>query len=169
MNIWELTDLEELPDDRKNTVIKIYSETGNYPKYGTEGSAAFDIEAKKEIIWKTYQDYHVATVDTGLYTSFSSKYVLKIYPRSGLGFKFQMGLANTVGIIDSDYRGEIVIKLVVPSTVPTELLPKEAGSRIAQAILEEIPRVYFKTLTKEEFENEKNTERGEGGFGSTGI
>jgi len=155
--------------ERENTVIKIYSETGRIPEYGTANSAAFDIEAKEEIKWKTYQDYHVATISTGLYTSFDDKYVLKIYPRSGLGFKYQMGLANTIGIIDSDYRGEIMVKLVVPSTIPTELLPTEAGSRIAQAILEEIPRVYFKTLTKEEFDKEKNTERGEGGFGSTGL
>jgi len=155
--------------ERKNTVIKIYSETGEYPVYGTSGSAAFDISSKNEIVWKTQHEYHIAVVNTGLYTSFSDNYVLKIYPRSGLGFKFQMGLANTVGIIDSDYRGEIIIKLVVPRNVPLDLLPRESGSRIAQAILEEIPKVYFKKLTKEEFENEKNTERGEGGFGSTGV
>jgi dUTP pyrophosphatase len=156
-------------NDRKNAVIEIYSETGIYPKYGTEGSAAFDIEAKEYINWDSYQDYHTAIVKTGLYTKFDSKYVLKIYPRSGLGFKYQMGLANTVGIIDSDYRGEIMVKLVVPTTVPKELLPKDVGSRIAQAVLEEIPRVYFKSLTKEEFNNLENTERGDGGFGSTGT
>jgi len=153
---------------RKNVVIKLYSETGRTPKYGTPGSAAFDIEAKEDFKWEIYGDFCIATVKTGLYTSFEDNYVLKIYPRSGLGFKYQVELVNSTGIIDSDYRGEIVIKLRARRQYIDEL-PTKQYSKIAQAILEEIPRVYFKTLSEEEFENEKNTDRGEGGFGSTGV
>ena len=156
---------------RKNADVEIYSETGRIPQYSTSGSAAFDIEAKEDFEWELDGDFCIATIKTGLYTKFDSDYVLKIYPRSGLGFKYQVELTNSTGIIDSDYRGEIVIKLRSRTKYIDEL-PTKKFSRIAQGILEEIPKVNFKVLTKKEFQYLKTNEinsRGEKGFGSTGI
>jgi len=156
---------------RKTANIKIYSETGRIPQYGTSGSAAFDIEAKEDFKWELDGDFCIATIKTGLYTKFDSDYVLKIYPRSGLGFKYQVELVNSTGIIDSDYRGEISVKLRSRKKY-IDKLPTKKFSRIAQGILEEIPKVNFEALTKKEFQYLKNNEvnlRGENGFGSTGI
>lgn len=150
----------------KNTDLKIYSETGRYPEYGTSGSAAFDIETKEDITWEIYGENCTTTFGTGLYVIIPEGHVLKIFPRSGFGFKYEMALMNTVGVIDSDFRGEIKIKLKAPRRFH-DLLPTKKGTRIVQAILEKIPKVNIVKVSKEVIENDK-TDRGEGGFGSTG-
>jgi dUTP pyrophosphatase len=88
-------------------------------------------------------------------------YCGKIYPRSGLGAKHGLVLGNLVGLIDSDYQGELMICLWNRSYRTYEIQP---GERIAQMVIEPVKRAAFRLV--EAFEA---SERGEGGFGSTGV
>jgi dUTP pyrophosphatase len=89
-----------------------------------------------------------------------------IYPRSGLSTKLGLTLRNTVGVIDSDYRGEIIIKLTPGYThcIPEIHEALSEGSRIAQAMIVPIPEV-----TLHEVLELPSSDRGTGGFGSTGL
>ena len=84
-----------------------------------------------------------------------------VYSRSGHGFKYGVRLANCVGVIDSDYRGEVGVKLTADQT--SEGFFVRNGDRIAQAMIVPVDRVEF-----EEVEKLSDTDRGTGGFGSTG-
>ena len=86
--------------------------------------------------------------------------MLTIYPRSGLGFKYRFQLDNSVGVIDSDYRGEIMVALYNQGTVSQTVLP---GERVAQLVLTPYVSADFV-----ESETLSDTVRGQGGFGSTG-
>ena len=106
------------------------------------------------------------TVHTGLAIAMKPGHVMMLFPRSGLGTKLGLGLRNTVGIIDSDYRGEIMIKLNrgfydAQEYVLDTLKP---GSRIAQGIVFEVPTVDL--IVTDEL---PSSVRGTGGFGSTGT
>ena len=101
-------------------------------------------------------------ISTGLSVEIPSGYGLFIFSRSGQGFKSDVRLANCVGVIDSDYRGEIKIKLtkdVASWAMPSEI---KSGDAIAQGVILPYPRVTFV-----EADELSNTERGTGGFGST--
>ena len=122
------------------------------PTYATDGSAAFDL-------YSAGQNGFV--IDTGIAFEIPEGYVMRVYSRSGHGFKHNVTLANSVGVIDSDYRGSVKVKLV--QVGEPDPLPIKYGDRIAQAIIEPIPRAEF------EWADElSETKRGNGGFGSTG-
>jgi dUTP pyrophosphatase len=129
------------------------------PKYATDGAAAFDLHAIN-----LPPDGSVITagspvvLHTGLSFEIPHGWVMLVNSRSGHGFKNDVRLANCQGVIDSDYRGEVMVKLSAdqkPFTVHN-------GDRIAQAMILQCPQVEF-----EEVEELSNTERGAGGFGST--
>ena len=122
------------------------------PSYATEGSGAFDITAVR----KTGNIY-----DTGLAFELPKGHALFIYSRSGHAFKDDIRLANCVAVIDSDYRGEVKIKRA-SDAVAAKPMP-QTGERIAQGVILKLPKIEF-----EEVEELTNTERGEGGFGSSG-
>jgi len=147
--------------------IKMFNTKGILPKYSTPGSAGMDIELIEDLVWESNGQEWVTVVDTGLYMVIPERHVIKIFPRSGYGFRLGMKLINTVGIIDSDYRGEIKIKLVISRKYNYSDLPKTKGTKIAQMILEEVPEVKIKECSLEDIKN-YGTERGDGGFGSTG-
>lgn len=122
------------------------------PTYATEGAAGFDI---------TVAEFEGNDVyNTGLSFEIPEGYVLKIYGRSGHAFKYGMRLANCVAIIDSDYRGTVKLKLAYDEYIQHVV---EKGERIAQGVLVEVPRVSFV-----EVDELSDTDRGNGGFGSTG-
>lgn len=128
------------------------------PTYATEGSACFDIYA----LTNGDADYGEPGVfRTGLAFEIPEGWVMKVYSRSGHGFKNDVRLANCVGVIDSDYRGEIMVKLTCDKK--DWGLAVNAGERIAQAMLEKVEKVSF-----EEVSELSSTIRGEGGFGSSG-
>src|SRR5690606_29317518 len=109
---------------------------------------------------------HVATravIRTGLSFEIPEGHVMLIFSRSGHGFKNNIRLANCVGVIDADYRGEVMVKLTHDRRFGDFDFPVEPGDRIAQVMVIPFPRVTF-----EEVEELSSTERGEGGFGSTG-
>jgi dUTP pyrophosphatase len=153
----------------KKIEVKYSSSTGKKLSYGTRGSAAFDIENSTELKWlpEVRGSFYIAEFNTGLRFILPENHVLKIFPRSGFGFKFQMELVNTVGIIDSDYRGEVKVKLRVPLSVDRTQLPTEIGTRLVQGIIEELPKVNL-NMVQEQYIKDDKTQRGEGGFGSTG-
>lgn len=136
------------------------------PTYATEGSACFDIHAvglPGQPCWQgtMFPAGASETFATGLAFEIPPGYVMKVFSRSGHGFKNGVRLANCVGIIDSDYRGELMVKLHNDGDVGFMVKP---GDRIAQAIIEPAPQVEF-----QESNELSSTSRGTGGFGSTGA
>lgn len=141
--------------------IKILNENAVKPFYASAGAACFDIATDGQI---RYDDYGNADCGTGLAFEIPDDHVMLVFSRSGHGFKYDISLSNSVGVIDSDYRGEVRVKLRADSTAGQEILDNlQKGDRIAQGML--VP-VTFVTLNV--VENLTETERGTGGFGSTG-
>lgn len=128
------------------------------PHYATQGAACFDLYAIDSR--KVRKEGGTATFDTGLVFEVPEGHVLLIYSRSGHGFKNTLRLVNCVGVVDSDYRGQVAVKIINDSPLDFSFAK---GDRIAQAMLVPIPRVEFI-----EVQELSDTERGEGGFGSTG-
>lgn len=139
-----------------NVKVKRLHPSAVIPAYATDGSGCFDITALECV----GQKGNTAVYTTGLAFEVPQGKVLMIYSRSGHGFNRGIRLANCVGVIDSDYRGEVAVKLTRDNEgiwFPT------AGERIAQGLIQDAPRVQFI-----EVEELSETARGTGGFGSTG-
>jgi len=100
-------------------------------------------------------------VPTGLFIELPEGYEMQVRPRSGLAAKHGLSLVNAPGTIDADYRGEIKVILVNLSNTPYELKP---GERVAQLVVSQFTRVEWEPV-----EELGETERGAGGFGSTGV
>lgn len=120
------------------------------PKYATDGSACFDMYATE-----TCSDNEL--FKTGLAFEIPRDHVMLVFSRSGHGFKEGATLVNSVGVIDSDYRGEVAVKMNRP-------IKANAGDRIAQAMVIPVEQVSFECV-----DELSPTERGQGGFGSTGV
>ncbi len=129
------------------------------PSYSTEGSAGMDIRAAmKEPI--TLNPMEVEMIPTNLSVEIPEGFEMQVRPRSGLAAKHGIGILNSPGTIDSDYRGEVKIILINYSKEEFIIQP---GERIAQLILSKVYKVRL-----EETEELNNSKRGEGGFGHTG-
>lgn len=127
------------------------------PTYATDGSGCFDIYARE-----IEDDTHLSSIwSTGLKFEIPNGYVMLVYSRSGHGFKYDVRLANCVGVIDSDYRGEVKVKLTCDDDNLT-YIPIQSGDAIAQGMIIPYEQVVF-----EEVQELSSTVRGEGGFGST--
>jgi dUTP pyrophosphatase len=133
------------------------------PVYATAGAACFDLHALVLTESDAVSDGNPVTVRTGLSFEVPEGYVMEIYSRSGHGFKNSVRLANCVGIIDSDYRGEVMLRLAKDAS-PAPLMWIRNGDRIAQAMIVPIPQVQLTEVT-----DLSETDRGSGGFGSTGA
>ena len=131
------------------------------PEYATDGAACFDLRSVDHI--ETTVGGQPRTFRTGLSFEVPEGHAMLIFSRSGHGFKNDTRLANCVGIIDSDYRGEVAVRLT-RDDARNEALFVKAGDRIAQAMVVPVDRVEFI-----EAEDLTATERGAGGFGSTGA
>ncbi len=129
------------------------------PAYATELSAGVDLRAHMEesILLNPLQR---AVVPTGLYIALPAGFEAQVRPRSGLAAKHGITVLNTPGTIDADYRGEIRVILVNLSDQPFEIVP---GERIAQMVIARHEQVSW-----EEVDELDSTQRGAGGFGSTG-
>ena len=130
------------------------------PFYASAGAAGMDLCACLDTPL-TLAPHQIARIPTGLAIALpSADYVALVFARSGLGIKHGVALANGVGVIDSDYRGEIQVGLINQSDTPYTIAP---GERIAQLAVLPVVRpdlTWVDTLDE--------TERGAGGFGSTG-
>ena len=133
------------------------------PEYATPGSAAVDLRAalgEDEVV--TLEIGERALIPTGLSIApASGGYVAIVAARSGLGIKKGVSLSNGIGVIDSDYRGEICVGLINHGDEPFEI---RRGDRIAQMMFLPVETAQF--LVCDELDE---TERGTGGFGHTGV
>ncbi len=131
------------------------------PLYATEGSAAVDLRAaiEEEIVIKPGER---ALIPTGIAISPETRDVVAVVAgRSGLGIKSGITLSNSIGVIDSDYRGEISVGLINHGDSPFAV---HRGDRIAQMMF--LPVCHANFITCDELDE---TERGAGGFGHTGV
>jgi dUTP pyrophosphatase len=129
------------------------------PAYATPQSAGVDLRANLEepVVLKPLQR---ALIPTGLYIALPAGYEAQVRPRSGLAAKYGITVLNTPGTVDADYRGELKTILVNLSDQPFEVVP---GERIAQMVIARHEQVEW-----EQVDELDATERGAGGFGSTG-
>ncbi len=138
---------------------KLINTNAKLTTYGSEFSAGFDISSSEE---KIIPPHNTILIKTGLSVQWSGpsaeEYYLRIAPRSGLAYKH--GIFVNAGVIDFDYRGEIGIVIYNSSFEPFLI---NQGDRIAQGIMERISRPRILQVTEL-----NETERGTGGFGSTG-
>ncbi len=142
-------------------ILKIFRMEHNesVPEYKTEGAAGMDLcAAIEEPI--TLQPLERKLIPTGLKIELEHGYEAQIRPRSGLSIKHGITLINCVGTVDEDYRGEVCVGLVNVSNEPYKIEPQE---RIAQMVIAKYEQAEIKVVTEL-----SNTERGAGGFGSTG-
>lgn len=138
--------------------FKRLTEGATYLQYATEGAACFDLHA--DFTNGVEKGANTLIVGTGLGFEIPEGWQMLIFSRSGHGFKNDTRLANCVGVIDSDYRGEVKVKL---TTDGSEEFKVEHGDRIAQAQLVPTYRAHFLAVNEL-----STTQRGTGGFGSTG-
>lgn len=132
----------------------------NLPEYATEKSAGMDLKANI-IEPLTLGPLERTMIPTGLSIALPDGTEAQIRPRSGLAAKYGISVLNAPGTIDADYRGEIKVILVNLSNDPFTINP---GERIAQMVIARYERVEWEAV-----ESLDETERGAGGFGSTGI
>jgi dUTP pyrophosphatase len=142
------------------TIKVINKSKHDLPKYQTELSAGMDLYANTDEPI-TLKSLERTLVKTGLFISLPKGYEAQIRPRSGLAFKNGITVLNTPGTIDADYRGEIGVILVNLSSQDFTI---NDGDRIAQMVIAK-----HETAIWEEVENLDETNRGEGGFGSSGV
>ena len=147
----------------KQVVVKIVNKSkhnfGN-PEYSTIGSSGMDVRASLEVS-RIIKPGERMLIPTGLFVEIPIGYEIQVRPRSGLALKKGITVLNTPGTVDSDYRSEIGVIL---QNNGTEDFLIENGDRIAQLVLCEVPIcIWENTLDLSE------TERGEGGFGHSGI
>ena len=140
-------------------LIKKTNKEVTTPKYKTDGSSGVDLSAflEKKVVIKPNSS---ELIPTGLQVAIPEELEIQIRPRSGLAAKENIGVLNSPGTIDSDYRGEL--KIILFNHGKEDFIINN-GDRIAQMVLVPIVKMEF-----EEVDSLPNTVRGQGGFGSTG-
>lgn len=140
--------------------VKVINESEHdLPRYETAHAAGLDLKAKLEesVVLKPLQRQ---LIKTGLFIEIPEGYEAQVRPRSGLAFKHGLTVLNTPGTIDADYRGEIGVILVNLSSEDFEV---KNGERIAQLVFNKIEQIEWELVS-----SLSETNRGAGGFGSTG-
>ncbi len=138
--------------------VKLLSEKARLPEYAYEGDTGLDLFSTSEVVIEPGKS---ALIPTGLSIQLPPKTEAQIRPRSGLALKHQVTVLNGPGTVDEGYRGEIGVILINHGTLPFKI---EIGMKIAQMVVQ--PVLYVKV---EKVEKLNETDRGVGGFGSTGI
>lgn len=140
--------------------IKMKTASGRLPAYETEGAAGMDIRAYLEEPVRIEPGMR-ALIPTGLYMEIPRGYEVQIRARSGLAVKHGIGLTNGIGTIDSDYRGEVKVSLINWGQEPFVV---NDGDRIAQMVVARYEKADISIVGEL-----SETDRGEGGFGHTGV
>ena len=141
-------------------LIKRLSKEVSLPKYETSGSSGMDLAANIDANINI-DPGKTAIIPTGLALSIPKGFEVQIRPRSGLAAKQKISVLNTPGTVDADYRGEIKVILI---NLGQESFKVEKGLRIAQMVVCPVIQAQL-----EEVDDLNETERGKGGFGSTGT
>lgn len=139
--------------------IKRLDPTVELPSYAYEGDAGLDLRANATV---DIAPYERALIPTGLAIAIPDGYAGFVQPRSGMALKQGLSIANTPGLIDAHYRGEL--KVIAINLDARETIHIERGERIAQLVIQEVPVVHL-----EEVDELDETDRGTGGFGSSGT
>ena len=140
--------------------IKVINQSKHpLPEYQTPLAAGLDLRANLEEP-VSLDPLERKLIGTGLFIELPAGYVAQIRPRSGLAFKYGLSVLNTPGTVDADYRGEVKVLLVNLSNEPFVV---QDGERIAQMVIAKHEQIQWDSV-----ENLSETERGEGGYGSTG-
>lgn len=145
----------------EKVIVKVVNKSKNpLPEYETSGSAGVDVRANiDEPI--TLGSLERKLIPTGLHVQIPEGYEIQVRPRSGLALKKGISMVNTPGTIDSDYRGDIGLIIINLSKDEYTIQP---GERLGQLVLNKVEQIQWKVV-----ENLSETERGDGGFGHTGV
>ena len=139
--------------------IKRLDPTVELPTYAYEGDAGLDLRSNEDVVLAPLER---RLVSTGLAIAIPEGYAGFVQPRSGLALREGLSMANTPGLIDSHYRGELKVCAVnLDSTQPIHI---EKGERIAQLVIQKVP-----VVTLVEVDELDTTDRGASGFGSSGV
>ena len=140
--------------------LKFKSLSGSLPTYATDGASGMDLRAfiDEPVILKPMER---RLIPTGLFVQIPEGYEGQVRARSGLAIKHGIGLVNSIGTIDSDYRGELKIPMI---NFGNESFTINNGDRIAQLVIASYERVVPIMVSDLD-----ETDRGEGGFGHTGV
>lgn len=144
--------------------VKIYTEFNHgydLPEYAKPGDSGMDIRANQTMI---IQPGQTVIVPTGIYLGIPAGYEVQVRPRSGLSAKTKLRIANTPGTVDEQYTGEVGVIVDNIGQTPETI---NLGDRIAQIVLQKVPKMMLKQVQSRD--DLGNTERGSGGFGSTGV
>lgn len=142
----------ELPIKRLDPSVEL-------PTYAYEGDAGLDLRSNEDVVLAPHER---RLVGTGLAVAIPEGYAGFVQPRSGLALKEGLSMANTPGLVDSHYRGELKVCAVnLDNERPIHI---ERGERIAQLVIQRVPRVSLTEVDKLD-----ETDRGSGGFGSSGV
>lgn len=144
--------------------VKIFTQFAHsfgLPEYETLGAAGMDVRSNISV---SLRPGETKLIPTGIFVAIPFGYEIQVRPRSGLSLKTKFRIANTPGTIDSDYRGELCI--IAENTGETEI-DFGLGERISQIVLSFVPLIEWEPVASKE--DLPSTERGEGGFGSTGT
>lgn len=131
------------------------------PKYETEFAAGMDVRANEDV---TIRARETTLIPTGIFMAIPNGYEVQVRPRSGLSLKTKFRIANAPGTIDSDYRGELCI--IGDNTHGEKEMRISIGERIGQIVIAPVYQIVWDTVLSRDYLG--NTDRGEGGFGSTG-
>ncbi len=148
-----------MSDDVIQLPIKRLGPSVELPSYAYSGDAGLDLRANEDV---TLQPYERRLVSTGLAIAIPEGYAGFLQPRSGMALKRGLSLANTPGLIDAHYRGEL--KVIAVNLDAHEPIHIERGERIAQLVIQKVPVVNLV-----EVDELDETDRGAGGFGSSGA
>jgi dUTP pyrophosphatase len=162
-------------EPRGSVAVLKFKRIGNHdlplPSRATPGSAGFDMRAAEDVVWTRQGVWNnepalgvgsfFAKTSLGFAVEIPPGYELQCRPRSGLAAKHLVSLVNSPGTVDADFRGEMFALLICHAPVPPTL---KRGDRICQLVPNAVPE--FEAIEVDEL---SDTQRGEGGFGSTGV
>ncbi len=146
-------------NDRISLPIKRLDPSIELPSYAHAGDAGLDLRANEDVVLRPLER---CLVPTGLAIAVPEGYAGFVQPRSGLAFKEGLSMANTPGLIDAHYRGEL--KVCVVNLDATHDITITRGERIAQLVIQKVPEVCLREVGELD-----ETDRGTGGFGSSGV
>ena len=139
--------------------VKRLDPTIELPSYAYAGDAGLDLRSSEDV---TLEPFERRLISTGLAIAIPEGYAGFVQPRSGMALKHGLSMANTPGLIDSHYRGEL--KVIAINLDPREPISIKRGDRIAQLVIQQVP-----VISLVEVEELDETDRGTGGFGSSGV
>lgn len=148
-----------MDNDRISLPIRRLDPSVELPAYAYAGDAGLDLRASEDVVLRPFER---RLISTGLAIAIPEGYAGFVQPRSGLALKEGLSMANTPGLIDAHYRGEL--KVCAINLDATHDIAITRGERIAQLVIQKVPEV--RLIEVEELDE---TERGAGGFGSSGV